>query len=369
MNNRFIKPNSYKQSKEIFINSLTRIKALQSGIVHTSFPVSGSDDLTIDLISSESTTLENLFILTTGLHGIEGYLGSIMMQLFMDEFLPSLDLAHTGILLVHCINPTGMQRSYRTNSENVDLNRNFVSDFFQMKESNPDYSKMKGFFNPHYPLQYESVTKIIFYFQILKWMIFAGPNRVRNAALMGQYDYPTGMYFGGQELQPETKIMMKIFHDWIPRYKNTLHLDIHTGYGPRSLMTLVQSSKETLTSKEAQELFKIPNVAASNSTEFYKMNGEMADFIYQLAQECDNQIYSAAFEFGTYGDGLFQEAKSLLTTIAANQLAQDKSSEFNWVKRDYQELYFPSENTWVVNAIENGRQGFAGILKAKGFIQ
>jgi len=363
-------PESYKQSREIFLKDLSQIKNLWPGALHTKYPVSKSDDLTIDLISSSSKYPENLFFLSTGLHGIEGYLGSIMMQLFIEEFLPRFDPNRTGILLIHCINPSGMERRYRTNDANVDLNRNFVSDFSIMKGSNPDYPKMDGFFNPKYPIRSEAATKLAYVLQTLKWLLLTSPDRIRNAALLGQYDAPTGMYFGGHDLQPETRIIMGIIQDWIPRFEKTLHLDIHTGYGPRFQMTLVQAFSELMSSVETQVKFNIPRVAASNPEEFYKMNGEMSDYIYKVARESDRSVYSAAFEFGTYGEGIIQGARSLLTTIVGNQMKQYYSSPKNrfWVERDYGELYFPSKKEWLEKAIENGRQAFKGILEAKGFI-
>lgn len=370
MINQYYCPDSYKESRELFLNELSGIKSKWTSANRSSRIVDAAEDLTIDLISADSINKNNLIIISTGLHGIEGYLGSIMLQLFVKEFLPLLDAANTGILLIHCINPSGMQQHYRTNRANVDLNRNFISDFSRMKKSNKDYSKMNGFFNPQYPLHNEMLSRFVFLLQTLKWMLLAGPKGVRNAALMGQYEFPSGMYFGGQELQVETKYMMALFREWIPRYQNTLHLDMHSGYGPRYQMTLVQSSKETLTSREAQSIFSIPKVTSSDSDEFYKMNGEMSDFIYLVGSESNTNVYSAAFEFGTYGEGILNEARSLLTTIAANQSTQslNNSGIQDWVKKDYDELYFPSERTWIQKAIENGRDGFNGILLAKGLI-
>jgi hypothetical protein len=263
-----------------------------------------------------------------------------------------------------------MQRRYRTNIENVDLNRNFILDFAKMKGINPDYVFMDKFLNPKYPIRTELATKSAFIFRALKWLVLAGESRVRNAALMGQYEDPSGMYFGGNELQPETRIVMGIIDNWIPRFEKTLHLDMHSGYGSRYQMTLVQAASEPMTSKEARTRFNLPNVAASNADEFYKMNGEMCEYIYKVARDTNKTAYSAAFEFGTYGDGLIQGAKSLLTTILGNQLIQFNASSSNrfWVERDYIELYFPSEKVWLEKSLVNGRQAFNGILRAKGLI-
>jgi len=366
----YITPDSYQISRELFIKDLPNIKNLFPEAIHKSIPIPDSSDLTIDLISCEGTKAENLIFLTTGLHGIEGFIGSILLQLFIKEFLPLLDPTRTGILLVHCINPSGMQRHYRTNRENVDLNRNFVPDFAKMKGNNPDYKFMDKFLNPKFPVRSELATKTAFIFQTLKWLVLAGSSRVRNAALMGQYEDQAGMYFGGREIQAETKIMMGIIDKWITRFEKTIHLDMHSGYGSRYKMTLVQATSEPLTSAEARQLFNIPSVASSNSEEFYKMNGEMCDYIHKVARDSNRTVYSAAFEFGTYGDGILQEARSLLTTIVANQFIGFSASPSNrlWVESDYQELYFPSESTWLEKSIQNGRQAFYGILHAKGLI-
>ena len=366
----YIIPDSYEQSRDLFIKDLNSINSHWQSATHSNYVVSEKGNLTIDWISAKAEQApEKLVFLSTGLHGIEGYLGSIMLQLFVNEFMLLLDPTKTGILLVHCVNPSGMKRRYRTNSENVDLNRNFIDNFSEMQETNPDYPRLDPFFNPKSPIKSEEVTKFLYVFQTLKWLALMGSSRVREAALMGQYFDPSGMYFGGLQHQTETKCMMELIKSWIPMYQKTLHLDMHTGYGPRYLMTLVQTPTEPMTSQEAQERFNVPLVAATNPEEFYQIHGEMADFIYKEANKSNRKVYSAAFEFGTYGDNLLQSARSLLTTIAANQKLNHPSPKSNWVDRDYDELYFPSDPAWLESAINSGRRAFRGILEAEGFIK
>jgi hypothetical protein len=364
-------PETYKHSRELFINGLTHIKTIWPSASQSSFQVSQEDNLTIDWVSANSINLpKKLFILSTGLHGIEGYIGSIMLQMFIHEFLPRINPDDTGVLFIHCINPSGMQRRYRTNSSNVDLNRNFISDFSKMGGINPEYPKLDKFFNPKSPVGSEGVTKLGFVGKAINKLLRFGYSRVRDAALMGQYLDESGMYFGGNEIQPETGCMMGLFQDWILRYPETLHLDMHSGYGPRFQMTLVQTPSETMTSLEAQERYGITRVAATNPEEFYPIHGEMSDFIYSIAKNTNRKAYSAAFEFGTYGDGSIAGIRSLLTTILGNQILLNKTSSKNleWVMRDYDELYFPSDPVWLETAIINGRNAFEGILKAERFI-
>jgi hypothetical protein len=371
MKTMYSTPETYKQSREIFLNSLSEIRSFWPDAQHSSFVVSKEEDLTIDCISADAIeTREQLIFLSTGLHGIEGYLGSVMLQVFINDFLPLLDPVKTGLMLVHCINPTGMNNRYRTNQANVDLNRNFIFNFPSFQEINIDYPKLYGFFNPKTPIRSEIITKFVFIFKSIKWFILFGPYRIREAALMGQYYDPSGMYFGGLELQPETQYMMDLISKWIPNYLRTLHLEMHSGYGPRNQMTLVQSSKEPMTSLEAKRLFNIPYISAATPDEFYQMHGEMVGYMYDIANQSNRKLYSAAFEFGTYGDSLVDGARSLLTTIIGNQLVILGSSAANrvWVEHDYEELYFPSKENWIEIAVTIGKQAFRNILKAEKFI-
>ena len=70
---------------------------------------------------------------------------------------------------------------------------------------NSDYPKLDHFFNPKSAIRSEGFTKFVYLFQTLYWLARFGPGRIRQAALMGQYFDPSGIYFGGLENQTETK--------------------------------------------------------------------------------------------------------------------------------------------------------------------
>jgi len=86
------------------------------------------DDLSIDILHAPATErAQHLLLVTTGEHGIEGFVGSAIMELVIRKILPTLDPTTTSLCLVHAINPWGMKHGERTNAANVDLNRNFVT--------------------------------------------------------------------------------------------------------------------------------------------------------------------------------------------------------------------------------------------------
>src|SRR5512136_1431716 len=123
-------PETYEESRERFRASLSTIQTLWSEANVTSTPVAGDPNLTIDVISADARrSKQKRLMLTTGLHGIEGYVGAGILQLFTEEFLLHIDPENTGIVLVHPINPFGMKHWTRVNKNSVDLNRNFNTDF------------------------------------------------------------------------------------------------------------------------------------------------------------------------------------------------------------------------------------------------
>ncbi len=368
-------PSSYEDSRERFRGYLPSLKKqypetqLESHLI----PHPEESDLTIDTFFADALERkENLLVISTGLHGIEGYVGAVMMQLFVEEYLPQLDPATTGILFIHAINPWGMKHRRRVNPNNVDLNRNFNTDTSKLAEINPNYKKLSPFLNPQKPLKNHVAAQIGFLGSVIGNLIKYSIDSIREATLMGQYHTPKGIYHGGAEIQPEAASVMQVLRTRLVDYAQIVHLDMHTGYGPRYGMTLVNSLREPMTSVQASSKFNYPRVAAANPEEFYSVHGDMMDFVYELAEEINPKakVYAAAFEFGTYGDSLWGAIHSLRSSIFENQVFQYGASPSAkaWVTQEFGELFMPAEQAWLEKAILDARQAFAGILKAQGYL-
>jgi predicted deacylase len=361
-------PDSYERSRERFRARLDSIRQRWPDCRLTSISYPWQDDLTTDVLQADSSAAkERLIVLSTGLHGIEGYFGSAVLELFFEEYLNRLDPRTTGLLLVHAINPWGMKHWRRANPENVDLNRNFIEGgFSSLLRFNADYPALSPFLNPQRPLGNLWVEKIRFAAQTVQKLLTFGPRRIREAALMGQYHQPEGIYFGGAALQPETKAMMELYRSAFAGYRQIIHLDMHTGYGPRDQMTLVISPHEKMTVTEITARYGTPRVAAANPDEFYTMKGDMTDWEYQMVEKefPGANFFGAACEFGTFGDSILQGARSLRITVFKNQLNQHGASAKTaaWVENEYRELYLPTEAAWFEKAMSDARQTFNGIF-------
>lgn len=364
-------PASYEASRDRFRARLETLRPLWPSARLQSISHPWEDDLTTDLLAADPLSWRGrLIVLSTGLHGIEGYVGSAMLELFFQEYLPRLNPQTDGLLLIHAINPWGMRHFQRNNPQNVDLNRNFIAgEFAALRGWNRDYPALSSYLNPSRPLGNLLHENLRFTAQTIHKLLTFGARRIREAALMGQYHQPEGIYFGGTALQPETQAMMQLYRAAFAGYEEILHLDMHTGYGPRYQMTLVISPHEQTPVAELRARLGLPRIAAANPDEFYTMQGDMTDWEYQMvAKEFPGaKFFGAACEFGTFGEGILAGARSLRVTVFKNQVNQRGASPAacRWVEAEYRELYLPAEPAWLQKALADARQTFEAFLSSR----
>ncbi len=367
-------PETYEASRERFRSNLPAVRAMWPRAKLFQHALPGDEDLSIDWIYSEAAERgEKALLLTTGEHGVECYVGSAMLQRFIELYMPELNPRDTGILLVHAINPWGMKHHRRGNADNIDLNRTFIWGAGFDPAFNPDYDKIHSLLDP------PSKVKNIFlsdlaYLLGLGWHIARmGMSGFRHALLLGQYRHPKGLYYGGQKTPEETRALMDLYRQALGTYGQTLLLDMHTGYGPRYQMSLVNSALDGRTSGEFVRRFKYPLVVAATADEFYALRGDMIDYIYALQQNefPGKRLYATSFEFGTLGDTLYGLFQSPRVMIHENRLywygAGDEAIHAR-LKHGFEELFHPEAEDWREKAVADADRAFSGILKAEGFI-
>jgi hypothetical protein len=366
-------PETYEASRERFRHNLAAIQKEWPNAKLSHHRIEGDEDLTIDWIHSDALEKnEKVLIFTTGEHGIEGYVGSAMQQRFIEKLLPRLDPRTTGLLLLHAINPWGMKHHRRVNANNVDLNRNFLWNEAFDPAFNPDYDSLNDSLNPGKAIKSLTLSNVIFYANLVRHLIAKGFPALKHTVLVGQYRYPQALYYGGRGYQEETQTLINLYRQAFNAYDQILHLDMHTGYGPRYQMSLVNSVLETKTSQEFEERFDCPLVVAANPEEFYAIHGDMIDYIYAMRQHefPEKKLYATSFEFGTLGDGLYGMIGSPRAMIFENRLhwhgaVDDQATK--QVKHDFEELFNPGVHGWREKAVADADRAFKGILKAEGY--
>jgi hypothetical protein len=360
---------SYEESRERFRHSLDLLRSQWPGARLESHPLKNHPDLTIDWIWAKPQKKENLVILSTGEHGIEGYVGAAMMKVFIEEFAPRLDPKNTGLLLVHALNPWGMKYRRKVNENSVDLNRNFVFDGNFDPATNPEFHQIAYLINPQNRMRSFRIETLLFWGRVIRALSTAGARVISRAALLGQHHTPNGIYCGGTSYQEGTNVVIQLYRQALEGYQNIIQFDMHTGYGPRYQMTVIVPPNDPVPSAAARQKFNYPQVGKIDGEEFYAISGDMGEYIYRLkeAEYPDRQLFACGFEFGTYGDSLLARIRSLRAMVFENQLhwhgaTSEKTAEK--VRAEFEALYFPAEGKWREKALADGRQAFRGILDA-----
>ena len=368
-------PTTYQESRTYFREQLKKVKKTWPTAVLDKHFISETEDLSIDWITAKPIKKkEKLVMITTGLHGVEGFVGAAMLDLFIKEYADKLDPDSTGLIIVHALNPWGMANQRRFTKDNIDLNRNFMvdQDVFSV-EFNQDYLKLDQVLNSTHPLKPFLLEDIMFYKNVILSIARYGIQSLRGAILLGQQSNPAGLYFTGREYQPETIWLQKLMNEVFSAYESVMFVDMHTGYGPRYQMSLVNSPAENRKPGQLKKDFHYPLIVQADPEQFYAMKGDMINWTYYLKETKypDLNFYGTAFEFGTYGDGILQETKSLRTMIYINQADQAGASSIkikSRVHNEFVEMFYPTTGKWREKALADCRQAFSGVLSAEGYI-
>src|SRR5262249_1020436 len=105
-----------------------------------SFPIGvlspKGEELTIDVLESSRGNTDRLLLVSSGLHGVEGFFGSAIQLALLERWQRESRLPpNVRVLFLHGLNPYGFAWSRRVDSENIDPNRNFLLDDEQFRGS------------------------------------------------------------------------------------------------------------------------------------------------------------------------------------------------------------------------------------------
>ena len=196
------------------------------------------ETLTVDVASLTSPTDEHLIILTSGVHGVEGFVGAVVqfqaLQMLAQSGLPK----STGIVMIHAANPWGFAHLRRVDENNVDVNRNF---FKTTPKSHPSYAALDPIINP--PIPPDAVGEIKYWINALKLIVLSlGITKLFRTIAQGQYDFPKGVFFGGTRLSESSRLLQEIIVNLSANSKQVTILDIHSGLGPSAKVSLIGNS-------------------------------------------------------------------------------------------------------------------------------
>ena len=112
---------TYQEAKSKFLSLSYALKETYPNLVLGNESINSKDSIDYLLVPGTTDTIK---VISSGVHGIEGFYGSMGILSVMNELknYPQKD----SFLFIHIINPFGMKNYQKNNENNVDLNRNFI---------------------------------------------------------------------------------------------------------------------------------------------------------------------------------------------------------------------------------------------------
>ena len=264
-------------------------------------PSQEDDALAIDVAILGDPVAEKTLIVSSGLHGIEGFFGSAIQLAWLAEAAAQKDLLQNKrVVFIHAINPYGFSCRRRANEDNIDLNRNFLTEDQTYQGSPKAYAQLDKLLNPTTPPTKLECFRLRAFWNIQRH----GLKTIKQAVAGGQYEYPKGLFYGGSAPARSTQIIKDNIAQWIADAQDIIHIDLHSGLGQfgqyKILLTEADAPNGAWYRKHfgAKQVEQTTGSTAKEESTAYPTTGAMGRWIGLQFQ--DRNYRFALAEFGTF---------------------------------------------------------------------
>lgn len=380
----------YATARERFLQAAGRLKApVETHVLAAKGP--NGAPLHIDAATLGPPEAKHVVLLSSGLHGVEGFFGSAVQLAWLEQVAGgAAPPAGVKIVLAHALNPYGFAWLRRWNENNVDLNRNFLPEWplvpdERLEESQAVYDRVASFLNPQRPPWPWEPYGLRAAWRILKegWgarrhlpaerrpSAFAlkaikelGLAELLKTLPVGQYQHPSGIFYGGSQAEETTRWLRDRLPAWTAGAERLMHLDFHTGLGAwADCKLLLVDPMGSLQAERAKALFGADRVEPWDQTKTaYQARGVMANwFRERLTPE---RYQCCTVEFGTYPGSKVLGA--LRAENQAHRFARPEQASYRWAKRQVKEAFVPASPAWRQATLEKGLAVIGRTVQAAG---
>jgi len=334
------------------------------GAVVESHPIqaTGPDGqhLTIDVVAFGATRPDRALVVLSGVHGVEGFVGSALQSDLVRRLDPSSLPEDVGVLIVHAVNPWGMAHWRRQNESNVDLNRNWRRD-----DTTPVHNDAYDLIHPLACPETPELPSIEDLFSSAGALVAErGLIWVRDGITTGQYRHGDGLHFGGDRSEESTLVLERLFPERLAGAQHILTIDLHTGHGARGEITLLSDAAPgTPQDTFLRSRFPTSRVEATadnpEATTGVK-SGQIANGMAQVfpAATC----FSTSAEFGTASDDEQLVATYQEQWVHRRGLREDPAyAEVVWA---YRRCFTPDDPEWEDQVLPAGRDLLSSAVAA-----
>ena len=322
------------------------------------------EDLAIDIAVIGSLESGRAIMSSSGVHGVEGYPGSAIQLSIMDKLAKAPPFDDHAVILIHAVNPYGMAWWRRFNENNVDLNRNFLRLDEQYSGVPEGYEEVKDFINPKtVPKKNEYSYNIRALLLILKH----GFSNLKQAVAEGQYQYPTGIQYGGSKLEKGPTMLIEWLSTNLASTQKLFAIDHHTGLGPSGHDTLLLPL--SLRDNDVDKFEKLQNIFPGHIELLDAKSGVGYEIKGDIHQGLVNRFPNISWTYLTQEFGTFKPTKVIRASRDENRWTQwgdhidEADAKNHWTRYNLLRIFNPDDDIWREKIISRGNIVFDSAIQ------
>jgi hypothetical protein len=218
----------YAEAREKFLDAARARSLPIEHHVHPAARGAHGEELAADIAVIGDPGASAMLLLTSAMHGVEGFCGSgCQVALFRDDDAFAT-LADSGIAVVafHAVNPYGFSHLRRVNEDNVDVNRNFL-DFSRPIARNEGYAGVHAVLVPdEWPPSRGNAEALA------ASAARHGVARLQAIVTSGQSEFADGLFYAGRAPVWSNLVLRDVLQRQGANRSALGWIDFHTGLGP-----------------------------------------------------------------------------------------------------------------------------------------
>ena len=321
----------------------------------------GDEPLSVDVAALGPERPAHLVVLTSGVHGVEGFLGARVQARVLERIAARGLPDGVGVALVHAVNPWGFAHLRRVDERNVDVNRNFLDPSRPRPEPDPGYAALDPLINPR--AAPTVAGELAFWGRAARLIARErGAAPLARAIAEGQDRFPKGLFFAGTEAGESSRDLEALLSELSAGAGRVTHLDVHSGLGPSGVATLIAGTNVGAPAHRVERLRArygrtiALDGAAGNA---YDARGTLARWYARALGEVP-YLYLCV-EVGTVNP--LRVLSALKRENQAHHWSAPGSAAYVRTKRALLETFAPASRRWRERSVAEGLHAFERTLE------
>lgn len=308
------------------------------------------EELTLDVARLGREDAEHVVVVSSGIHGVEGFFGSAVQAALLEDHLRDFDRhGRVAVVFLHALNPYGFAWLRRVNEDNVDVNRNFLLADERYEGAPADYVALDPMLNPKRPPGRVSAFPARVALQVARF----GVHSFRAAVSFGQYELEQGLFFGGKRPTASVDLVRSNLLRWVAGASRVRHLDFHSGLGkPGELKLITEHEPGSEGAAVLASVYGADKLWRSRAKEESgtEMRGGLGRWAARSIDSIDYDVLTA--EVGTVS--LLRVLRALHLENRAHHFCDPTSPRARRAKERLRDAFAPPDKKWRDKAVREG---------------